>query len=228
MSMSGTTEKSTDYLAIGCVLVAFILLPLVGYLFIRSIDKALIIKPVRILHELYEEVDQLRKGHEGVGRKKRDLEKEEMTHSRSLLVLGHRLYNKQRYGEALEAYDQAIQMEPDQPEPYYWRGRVYISTGETDRAFNDFKKAVELNPSYGEALDNLGWLCTEIGKYEEGAQYLSRSISLKPDNAWAYYQRGHCYFKLGDQQAALEDAKMACELGFRDGCTIYRKFSMER
>ena len=151
------------------------------------------------------------------------LSKEEQK-SQKHIRLAHKHFRKNSLGKALEEYDKSIEVKNDNPEAYYWRGQLFLKKGENDKAIADFKRAVELNPSHADAYGTLGWLCNEKAKYDEGIEYLTRSIELKPDNGWAYYNRGHSYFKKGDLETALKDAKKACELGYRVGCKVYKKF----
>ncbi len=55
-------------------------------------------------------------------------------------------------------------------------------------------------------------------------KYLDRSLALRPDNAWAYYNRGRVHFQLGREEKAFQDAEAACRLGFEDACTILRRY----
>jgi len=47
---------------------------------------------------------------------------------------------------------------------------------------------------------------------------------LKPDNGWAYYMRGRIYFNSGDLQKAVENARTACNLGYKDGCRDVKRY----
>ena len=55
-------------------------------------------------------------------------------------------------------------------------------------------------------------------------KYLDRSFALRPDNAWAYYNRGRVHFQLGREEKAFQDAEAACRLGFEDACNILRRY----
>lgn len=54
------------------------------------------------------------------------------------------------YDEAIKAFSRAIELKPDFGEAYYNRGFVYLSIGDSSKAFPDLSRAGELGivPSY--------------------------------------------------------------------------------
>ncbi len=67
------------------------------------------------------------------------------------------------------------------------------------------KKAVELNPSYVEALVNLTVAARRTGKHIEAIEKLSRAIELRQDSPKITYHRGVLRFDLGQYQLAETD-----------------------
>ena len=224
LSMSSKDQGGRDYLAVGVLIAALIFLMISGYFLVKNINTDLFYKPSRSFSQLYRDVGRLIDGQVTKTRKESRVETRQTRQARKQLTLGHRFFEKKNLPEALRAYDEAIQIQPNNPEVYFWRGRLFVSKGDMEKAASDFRRAVALNPSYVEAYDNLGWLFSQTGNFDESIRYLTRSIELRPDNGWAYYQRGHCYHKKGDMESALKDAKKACRLGYKDGCKVYEKF----
>ncbi|MFC1821802.1 tetratricopeptide repeat protein [Thermodesulfobacteriota bacterium] len=222
-TMSSNEQMSRDYLAGGIFVAAVILLLILGFLFIRNISFDSFRKPIKAVSRLLEDSQRVKKRKPV--RAKRSVRPKTARESEFLnnYNQGHKLFREKKYEEALRAYSKAIQIDPKNAGPYYWRGRLLIATGEKDRALGDLKKTVELDPSNREAYDNLGWLASQKGQYEDGITYLTKSIQMKPDNAWAYYQRGFCYFKKGNQEMALKDTKKSCDLGYDDGCKAFKQ-----
>jgi len=200
-----------------------ILLLITAYFSVRHMDRDLVSDPVKALDGLVQRLDRLKKDALRRLKAETGLGVEDNTEFKRRLALGHGLFRKERFDEALREYNRAIQIQPDRPEPYYWRGQLLIRKGEQDRAIRDFERAIELNASYAAAYDSLGWLYSQKGRDEEGIGYLNRSLELNPKNGWAYYNRGRCHYRKGNLQAALADSKKACELGYKAGCEIYEK-----
>ncbi|MEJ2365690.1 MAG: tetratricopeptide repeat protein, partial [Deltaproteobacteria bacterium] len=62
---------------------------------------------------------------------------------------------------------------------------------------------------------------------DESINYLSKSLELKPNEGWAFYTRGRCYYQKGDLQKALKDIKTSCNLGYPRGCQAYEEYRNE-
>jgi Flp pilus assembly protein TadD len=48
------------------------------------------------------------------------------------------------YEEAMTHYNKAVQLKPEAPEPYMYRGVLFVSMGETDKALQDHQKVLDL------------------------------------------------------------------------------------
>ena len=70
-----------------------------------------------------------------------------------LLNVGIRLYNEQKYDQALENFNRVVAQNPDLPEAYYYRGLVYLSREANDQARADFEKLIELAPDSQQAAE---------------------------------------------------------------------------
>ena len=69
---------------------------------------------------------------------------------------GNKLAEQGRYEQAIEDYDQAIRLNPEDADAYYNRGIVYYELGQLERAIEDYDEAIRLNPEYTKAYYNRG------------------------------------------------------------------------
>ncbi len=138
---------------------------------------------------------------------------------------GYDFYIKAKFAEASAEYNQALEIEPDNQQAYFYRGLVFIKTREYDRALADLKGSIELDPRHFDSYLYLDWLLTRQGDGDRVVQSWSAFIQLEPENARAYLERGGAYYHLGNQQAARADAKKSCELGNAEGCLRFRQLS---
>jgi len=95
---------------------------------------------------------------------------------------------------------------------------------EYQKAIEDMRQVLRLNPSYTKAHRSLGWAYYETGKYDEAIQALDRYINANAKDGWAFYERALAYHKKGDVPTALKNAKKACDLGFKRGCDVYKRY----
>lgn len=64
---------------------------------------------------------------------------------------------------------------------------------------------VDLNtklPNNGQILSNIGFVLTEIHRYQEAAQYLEQAIKIAPQDPIAHLNLGYAYSKLGNTKQA--------------------------
>lgn len=57
-----------------------------------------------------------------------------------------------------------------------------------------FREAIELDPNFCDAMDNLGIMLRKQGKADEAIQWYQRSLEVKPDNSLALRNMGLAYY----------------------------------
>jgi len=80
-----------------------------------------------------------------------------------------------------------------------WRLRVaywYFQKGYLDKAEKMYNEALEINPSWLEALSNLGVVYERQGRNSEAINCYRKAIEIKPDYTEAYFNLGVVYWKL--------------------------------
>lgn len=102
-----------------------------------------------------------------------------------------------QYQRAIEDYNKAIRLKPNNADAYYNRGLAYKELGQYPRAIRDFDQAIRLKPDYADAYYNRGVLYL--------LQYNNRVGIAKDSRA------GHL---LQDKKnLGCRDAQKACALG---------------
>jgi len=92
---------------------------------------------------------------------------------------------------------------------YNNRGLAYVKLNKFEEAFEDFKKAIELNPSDFEPYIICAYTHDELNQYEDEIECFNKLIELNPDIAAFYNERGLAYFKLRQYEEALKDYNKA-------------------
>lgn len=86
------------------------------------------------------------------------------------------------YEKAMKNFNHALKIDAGNSKVYFNRGFLYLSReGEREsvnRALNDLKKAVEINPDYGKAWAELGKIYFHTGQYYESYSAFVRAASL--------------------------------------------------
>src|SRR5258707_11448816 len=93
---------------------------------------------------------------------------------------------------AIEQYEQIIKIAPDNVDNHLLLGRLYRLKNELQKAENEFKTAVKLDPNSEEAVTTLAYLYNEEGDTGRAAQVLS-SIPDAARSAKLYAALGYTY-----------------------------------
>lgn len=117
--------------------------------------------------------------------------------------LGDLLRLKQRYSDAIDAYDRVIARirQPVQGDwaIYYSRGIAYERTGQWTRAEADFNHALELSPDQPSVLNYLGYALADMGRNLDRARdMIQRAAARRPNDGaitdslgWVLYRQGN-------------------------------------
>ena len=147
---------------------------------------------------------------------------------------GVKFYESGNYKEALNAFNKAIQLNPQYAAAYNNRGVAYGKLGNYQQAINDYNKAIQLNPQYAIAYYNRGNVYHKLGNYQQAINDLNNTIQLNPQLTVAYYNRGIAYDKLGNYQQAINDFNKTIELNpqfakaYNNRAVVYFKLGDEQ
>jgi tetratricopeptide (TPR) repeat protein len=83
-----------------------------------------------------------------------------------------------RYDQALQAFDQALKLQPNDPALITYKGIVYYAQGQNGRAMKEFEAALKLNPSFGRAYYQRGMIYEKQEKYDQALADLKKAKSL--------------------------------------------------
>jgi tetratricopeptide (TPR) repeat protein len=129
------------------------------------------------------------------------------------------------YKKATDAFEKALQMDPNNPVTYHWLGRAYgrraetgsflTAPGNASKARQFFEKSVELDPKNLDAVNDLfdyyleapGFLGGGVNKAETLASHIS---TLNP--AEGHYAEAQIKDKLKEYSEAEAHLRMAAEL----------------
>jgi tetratricopeptide (TPR) repeat protein len=132
------------------------------------------------------------------------------------LVLADLLRGKERYGDAVQAYDTAVQrlhnVEERHWSVFFGRGIVLERLKQWPKAEQDMKKALELSPEQPHVLNYLGYSWIDQGLHlDKGMKMLERATELRPDDGAITDSVGWAFYRLGQYDKAVEWLERAIE-----------------
>ena len=122
------------------------------------------------------------------------------------------LEQTKRVPEALIANQNALKIDPRDPEVHLCLGNNLGHLEKLKDAELSYKKAIEIKPDYLQAYYNLGTILTRMQRFEEAASNFKHVITLKPDFAYGYNSFSLALIELGKLEDALINIKKAIEL----------------
>lgn len=104
--------------------------------------------------------------------------------------LGIALQNLGRVSEAIEAYQSAHRLLPNEPGILNNLGNMLRAMNRTAEAAELFNRALSLDPNRIEALGNLGQLLESQGRYAEAIALYQRALKVNPSHPTLHYNMG--------------------------------------
>jgi tetratricopeptide (TPR) repeat protein len=120
------------------------------------------------------------------------------------------------YDRAIEDFDLAIKINPNNASAFSGRGRGFAIKGQYDRAIEDYDQAIKLDPKESRVFQNRGIAYGRKGEHNRAIEDFDQAIKLKPDYAAAFAERGAAYNEKGQYDLAIEDFQRALALDPRN------------
>ena len=112
------------------------------------------------------------------------------------------------YTKAVEAYKQAVNLNPDMASGHYNLGFVYDNLGLYEEARESYIKAIRIDPDYAEAHYRLGAEYIIFGFRIFAIEAYKQAIRIDPDYAEAHYSLGIAYLLIRDRDSAINEYKI--------------------
>lgn len=116
-----------------------------------------------------------------------------------------------RFDQAEEYLNRAINLRDDLPEAHYNLAKVLYLKKQIPQAVQAYRKTLALNPGHSNALLGLGSALLSQGLIDAAVDCFRRAISLSPGNFKAYYNLGYIYHSRNKIDEAIEYYKQALE-----------------
>jgi peptidoglycan/xylan/chitin deacetylase (PgdA/CDA1 family)/uncharacterized caspase-like protein/Flp pilus assembly protein TadD len=96
---------------------------------------------------------------------------------------GQQLYREKRYDEALQKFQAAVQMKPNDPVLLNNLGFMYFVVGKYGDAVNYLQKTLAIDPHRKEAHENLADTLMKMGRTDEAKQHYQEFLALAPNTS---------------------------------------------
>jgi len=116
------------------------------------------------------------------------------------------------YPEAVQAYSRLTQAEPYNAVFHNKLGIAYHQMQDLNAARRSYRRAIELNPDYAQAINNLASVEYARNRYRDAILTYLRALELNPGDAVIYGNLGTAYFAREEFEYATQSFRYALML----------------
>ena len=144
---------------------------------------------------------------------------QDLTQAKAYLESGKEFFNDDQDLKALEAFEQAVKLDPNLAEAHFRLALTYDAVGRSGEAEKSYKKAVETykeqlesDPEDAEAYYNLGQAYFGLNLYSDAVREYRQATRLRPDDAYIFYDLGIALTRLAQYNEAVTAFSKSLEL----------------
>ena len=134
--------------------------------------------------------------------------------ARSLKELGIFMFEKKKYGKAVEYFEQAANKMSDDPEFNYYFGISLARNGDIRKGWEYIAAALEASPGlkYGEPYLMMAEVFIDNGDYNSALPLLESFVKIHTSSSRGFYQMGLVKLKLGMKEEGMQYLKKSIEV----------------
>jgi tetratricopeptide (TPR) repeat protein len=137
--------------------------------------------------------------------------------------LGPALQQANHEVDAIELYDAALAIQPDDHKALNNKGVALVNLGRYEEAIAAYDAALAIQPDDHKALYNKGSALGKLGRYEEAIAAFDAALAIKPDYHAALYNKGIALDELGRYEEAIAAYDAALAIQPDDHDALYNK-----
>ena len=117
------------------------------------------------------------------------------------------------YEMAVELYKRSLDLHPT-AEAYTFLGWTYGYQGKIDDAIAECKKAIQVDPDFGNPYNDIGAYLIELGRWDEAIPWFEKAIEAPryDPRHFPHFNLARVYIQQYDYEPAIEHLRKALEL----------------
>jgi len=123
---------------------------------------------------------------------------------KALLEEGQRALQENRMTEARQAYDEVLQLDPEEPTAHHGLAMVADLTEQWAEADDHYRQALRSRPRDANLLCDIGYSYLLQNRYSEASSYLSQAIQINPNHENAHTNLALLDIRQGNREAARQ------------------------
>lgn len=121
-------------------------------------------------------------------------------------------FELQRYQDALEAYEKAVNIRPDYPQAWNGQGRILYELKQYKQALTAYDKAIQIQPDYLQAWSGRGLVLAKLQRHQEAIASFNKALQLQNNSPEVWNAKGESFINLNQYDNAIKSYDKAIEL----------------
>lgn len=121
------------------------------------------------------------------------------------------------YQGAIEEFNEAIHLDANFADAYFYRGYARSQLGDKEGALADYNQLIRLKPDQPLGYNNRCSIRNQLKDYQNAIADCDRAINLAPNLPLGYQTRGLLNYNLGDREGTIGDFQKAAQLWLQQG-----------
>ena len=132
--------------------------------------------------------------------------------AKELYQKANTFYDLKRYQDAIEAYENVIEIEPDFFEAWNGQGKTFYELKKYPEALEAYENAIKLKPNELEAWEGRGLTLFELGQYKYAIDSFNKALSINQEQPKVWNILGESLSNLNEDSQAIHAYDKAIEL----------------
>jgi tetratricopeptide (TPR) repeat protein len=125
-------------------------------------------------------------------------------------------YRRKEYNSAEFEYHKALKLDEENVRANFGLGKVYVTTGETEKAAAVFTKLAQIEAVFEDRnkhiFNELGIELRRMEMYDQALEYYRKALSIAPDDENLYFNMARSFYEKGDLTRTVKILEKALSL----------------
>ncbi len=117
--------------------------------------------------------------------------------------LGVELFSRGDYERVIEAFDKALDVDPNHTGALYGKGVALAGVGRYEEAIGVYNRLLDIKPRHPDAWNDKGATLSVVGRHPEAIEAFDISIDINPENEASWFGKGFSLDALGRHEEAV-------------------------
>ncbi|MCL5288085.1 MAG: tetratricopeptide repeat protein [Acidobacteria bacterium] len=137
-------------------------------------------------------------------------------------ALGHALFRRGEYTEALAVLDAAIRLNPADASLFFARAKIQENTSRRDDSIKDYEQGLLLDPKNVPAMMRVAELLRFRRDSDRAIHWYRRALEVEPGNAEAHHRWGQALAQKGELWSAINEFEAAMRADPKNDAVLYK------